>query len=349
MKKMFSRRRRSKVPVLVVLLFCVVMIVILAFFFQWALNRSAEEPVTPGTGETEGTPAVEPGTEPGSEEPSVQATEEPSTQEPVTEEPTQEPATQEPQTEPPTEPPTEPATQEPPTEPPTEPATKEPQTEPVIVQPNYNEELLNQVALKTGTAPSDYIDRLVFFGDSTTYGMKAYKVFGSRDTNQVWTPVSGTLTLTFATTTGIYNPNTGEELILADICAKEKPEYLVVTLGVNGVSFLDKENFKAEYENVIKTIRASSPDTKLILQSIYPIARSYEKQQSINNDKIQAANTWIVELAAAYNLPYLNTYSALVDAEGWLPETYQNGDGMHFNQVGFAVIIEYIRNHPYLG
>ncbi len=234
------------------------------------------------------------------------------------------------------------------TEPLTEPDTQSiPKPPSGDVIPVYQEELFASVALPAGTAPEGYRDKLVFFGDSTTHGMKAYKVFGSRDTTQVWTPTSGTLALFRAVTDLIYNPNTGEEQLLCDLAAAVKPEYLIVTLGVNGVSFMDEEYFKTEYQNVIDTILKASPDTKLILQSIYPVARSYEKQQSINNQKICDANAWIVELADANQLPYLNTYAALVGEDGYLPEDCQNGDGMHLNEAGFSKIMDYVINHPY--
>ena len=227
--------------------------------------------------------------------------------------------------------------------------TEPPTTEykpPEKIPTKYDEKLLAEVALPEGTAPDGYIDKLIFFGDSTTYGMKYYKVFGSKDTKQVWTPSSGTLALFRATTDLIYDPNTGEELSLADICKKEKPEYLVMTLGVNGISIMDEAYFKQEYQSVINTILTNSPDTKLILQSIYPVAKLYENPKSINNEKIQNGNKWIVELASANHLPYLNTYSALVGEDGYLPEAYQNGDGMHLNETGFAKIIGYVSAHP---
>lgn len=217
---------------------------------------------------------------------------------------------------------------------------------PDIIPVTYNEELLSQVALPEGTAPDGYREKLVFYGDSTTHGMKAYKVFGSRETTQVWTPTSGTLALFRAATDLVYDPNSGTEKSLSDICSDNKPEYLIVTLGVNGVSFMDRDYFKTEYQKLIDIILTASPDTHLILQSIYPVARSYEKQDSINNNKIQAANEWIVELASENSLPYLNTYSALVGEDGYLPETYQNGDGMHFNEQGFAVVMDYVETHP---
>lgn len=225
----------------------------------------------------------------------------------------------------------------------TEPPKKD---DPPIVIPQYDEALLARVALPEGTAPDGYVDKLVFFGDSTTHGMKSYKVFGSRDTTQVWTPTSGTLALFRAMTDLIYNPVTGEEQQIGALAASVKPEYLIMTLGVNGVSMMDEDYFKEEYQNVVNAILKNSPDTKLILQSIYPVAKSYENQKSINNTKICAANEWIAEIADAYGLPYLNTYSALVGADGYLPESYQNGDGMHLNSEGFAVIMQYVKTHP---
>ncbi len=210
----------------------------------------------------------------------------------------------------------------------------------------YDEDLLAEVALPVGTASDGYADKLVFYGDSTTHGMKAYKVFGSRETTQVWTPSSGTLALFRAATDLVWDPNSQTEMSLADLCKSVKPEYLIVTLGVNGVSMMDETWFKTDYQSIINIILQNSPDTKLILQSIYPVARSYEKQQSINNTKIQTANQWIVQIAKANDLPYLNTYSALVGDDGYLPESYQNGDGMHFNEVGFAAVMDYVKSHP---
>ena len=217
---------------------------------------------------------------------------------------------------------------------------------PDVIPTIYDAALLAEVALPEGTAPDGYADQLVFYGDSTTHGMKAYKVFGSRDTKQVWTPTSGTLALFRAATDLVWDPNSQSEMSIADLCKSVKPKYLIVTLGVNGVSMMDETWFKSDYQNLVNIIRENSPDTKLILQSIYPIARSYAKQSSINNTKIQTANQWIVQIAKANGLPYLNTYSALVGEDGYLPESYQNGDGMHFNEVGFAKVMEYVKTHP---
>ena len=50
----------------------------------------------------------------------------------------------------------------------------------------------------TGDMGQEYIDSIIFLGDSTTYGLKAYAVLtDGKKTKQVWTPSNGTLTLSY--------------------------------------------------------------------------------------------------------------------------------------------------------
>ena len=206
------------------------------------------------------------------------------------------------------------------------------------------------VLTETADAGQAYIDKIVFLGDSTTYGLRAYKMLaGGKDTTQVWTPKTGTLTLSQASFATIVYPETDEELTIADAVAKKKPEYLVITLGVNGVSFMKEDYFKSEYKKIIESVQTASPDTKIICQSIFPVAKSYARLDSINNDLIDAANKWICEIAAECGVKYLDTNSALRDADGWLPEDYHNGDGMHLQTNSFTIELNNIRTHAWPG
>lgn len=201
---------------------------------------------------------------------------------------------------------------------------------------------------ETADAGAEYLDKLIFLGDSTTYGLKAYQMLsGGTETKQVWTPSSGTLTLSYQSIATIVYPETGEEIPITDAVERKKPEYMVLTLGVNGVSFMDEENFVREYTSLVTRIQETSPDTKIILNSIYPVAASYPYQGDINNDKIRAANVWVEQVAEDTGVRFLNTFEVLVGADGNLPEEYQNGDGIHMNTTGFNIILDYIKTHAY--
>jgi len=196
----------------------------------------------------------------------------------------------------------------------------------------------------------EYLDRIVFLGDSTTYGIGYYYNQGYTDLcppSQIWTPSSGTLTLSNQSIATVVYPKTGAEIPIVDAVTDAQPDIMLLTLGVNGVSFMDEQWFIDEYTALINTIKSASPDTKIILNSIYPVAKSYQHIESISNEKISDANVWIKKIADETGSKYLNTYEVLVDSDGTLPESSHNGDGIHLNGETFGIVMEYIRTHVY--
>lgn len=203
---------------------------------------------------------------------------------------------------------------------------------------------------ETPDAGREYLDKFVFLGDSTTYGIGVYYGYGYTDLcppEQVWTPSSGTLTLSYYSVATVVYPETGEELPILEAVERGKPEILMITLGVNGISFMDEAWFIQDYTALVKSIQETSPDTKIILNSIYPVAASYKYQSDINNDKIRAANGWIERIAEATGCRYLNSFDVLVGPDGYLPENLQNGDGLHLTGEAFGTVMNHIRTHAY--
>ena len=201
---------------------------------------------------------------------------------------------------------------------------------------------------ETEDAGQEYIDKLTFLGDSTTYGLKYYEVLsGGKNTTQVWTPASGTLTLFNYATATIVFPEDGQEISIVDAVTRKLPEYLVITLGVNGVSMMDEDWFKTDYTALVQSIQAASPDTKIICNSIYPVENDYEQIESINNTNIPQANEWIKAVAEATGCKYADSASVLKAEDGSLREDYGIGDGIHLNADGFNAVLNYLRTHAY--
>ncbi len=236
----------------------------------------------------------------------------------------------------------------------TEETTAEETTEPL---PDYDPTFYNAMKQIIADYPSavlsptenggdEYLSKIVFLGDSTTYGLKAYGILpGQKNTKQVWTPRSGTITLSMAKYVTIVFPEDESEIPIAEAAARAKPEIMVITLGVNGISFMKEADFKFAYGTLIDSILQASPNTKIILQSMFPVASHYQKINSINNVKIAKGNRWIAELAAEKGLYYLATATALIGHDGFLPAKYQNGDGLHLNYTGYSIEIDYIKTH----
>ncbi len=204
------------------------------------------------------------------------------------------------------------------------------------------------VLAETMDLGQEYQDKLVFLGDSTTYGFLAYGVLPK---TQVWTPASGTLSLfNWAVETIDYSapesPDTSQTLSIADTAAARKPEYLVITLGVNGVAILNEEQFKGYYRDLVQAIQAASPDTRIMCQSIYPVIDG-QAPAGITNASINAANQWILDVAEELGVRYLNTHDSLLDSSGNLISSYNSGDGLHLTPDGLNSILQYIRTHAY--
>ena len=192
-------------------------------------------------------------------------------------------------------------------------------------------------------AGEDYLERITFLGDSTTYGLGYYDMV---DDARVWTPASGTLALFNQSWATIVYPATKEEIPIRDAVTDAKPDILCITLGVNGVSMMDEAAFKAEYKALVTDIQSISPDTKIICNSMYPVEADYEHIDSINNVKITAANGWIADVAAECGVKYIDTYSKLVGADGFLVEDYGNGDGIHLDPDGFEIVLQNLMDNP---
>lgn len=199
-----------------------------------------------------------------------------------------------------------------------------------------------------------YQDSIIFVGDSTTAHLRSRGVLtGGTETRQVWVPSDNTLLLDFnITKKRIVYPATGIEMTIAEATEKDKPAYMILTIGLNGItSFVNNKNlYQNCYGSLIDTIKKASPDTKIILQSVYPVAanqRTFTADAVTLNGYIDILNGYVKELAADKEVRYLDTNSALKGPDGLLPESYQNGDGIHLTAEGYRVILDYIRTHGY--
>lgn len=210
------------------------------------------------------------------------------------------------------------------------------------------------VLAQTADMGQAYQDSIVFVGDSTTAHLRSRGVLtGGKNTEQVWVPSDNTLLLDLnITQKRIVYPATGQEMTIAEAAAAAKPAYMVLTVGLNGVtSFVNNKNlYQNCYGKLIEAIREASPETRIMLQSVFPVAQNqttFSVDAATLNGYIDTLNTYVLELAEKYDLRYLDTASVLKDADGNLPHAYQNGDGIHLTADGYRVILDYIRTHGY--
>ena len=216
-----------------------------------------------------------------------------------------------------------------------------------VVTPDPNDSVILPATPDAGQA---YQDSLTFVGDSLTAHLINREVLtGGKTTQQVWKTENNMLNLNSEVTSAkIILPGTGDLMTIAQAAKTAKPSILIITLGTDwGVSYLNETDFKACYSKLVNDIKAASPDTKIILQSIFPVTADCP-HPSLSNDRIDNANKWVKAIAAETGCRYLDTQSVLKDENNCLKTEYCNSnDGIHLGANAYRVILEYIRTHAY--
>lgn len=191
----------------------------------------------------------------------------------------------------------------------------------------------------TTDAGQEYIDKIYFVGDSTTYHF--FK--GGVDRSHLLVPDSLTLRLS-SDILSITVRNT--DLTIPEAIKSVDAEIVIITVGVNGADLFTERQYKTYYKKLIDAIQELSPSTDIILQSVFPVTKEYSDSESvISNQRIDQLNEWAKDIAAEENIRYLDTQSILKNENGAQKPEYSEGDGVHMNSDAYEEIIRYIRTH----
>ena len=211
----------------------------------------------------------------------------------------------------------------------------------------------------TPDAGSDYQDSLLFLGESTTAHLASRAVLTEgKQTKQVLTTKNKTMRLSpKITTQTVIDPQTQEQSTIAEAVARIKPAYLVLSFGLNGIVEFAKnpESYLKNYQKLIDVLQKSSPQTAIILQTIYPVTNptddsswNFSESSEEINRMINALNEQLPALAAANTgVKIADTASVLKNESGSLRTEFCTGDGIHLSADAYKEILSYLRTHAY--
>lgn len=198
----------------------------------------------------------------------------------------------------------------------------------------------------------DTLSGVFFFGESTTAHLA--RSGGVLDTDEgrgkVLRDESGTRYLDariLSSPVFYYTGNRAEKIPFAEAVERAQPRVIVLSFGLNGITrwSRDPEAFLRNYRALIEGIFARSPNTKIILQSVYPVGENtaFSLSKGELNQQIRNLNVHIEKLANEYeNTEYVNTAALLADASGALHPAYDNGDGIHLTNEAYRMILAFL-------
>lgn len=202
----------------------------------------------------------------------------------------------------------------------------------------------NDVILKeTEDGGKKYSDEFIFAGDSTAL----YYVINKQITGKRLWHKEGIDPET-ALTSSIYINHIDTKKTFVENFKEKKPEKVIMTLGTNSAAYMEPAYFIKNYKKLLNEIKKVSPNTLIIIQSIPPVAKSYDsKTNTINNDKINKLNYYIAEMCQELKLPFLNSAESLKDSDGGLKDGYYIKDGIHLSKSGNEIMMKYFETHMY--
>ena len=198
----------------------------------------------------------------------------------------------------------------------------------------------DNVKLKETPINNDYYNKIVFVGDSNIKNMYLNKFIPG---NQTWYLPCITAESYF--TEKLYVPGHGQ-MFLLDAVKEFQPEYMVLNLGTFSTNWISTDTFISKSNELIESIKKLSPNTKLILSSIYPI-RSGSNINDFYQAVINTYNYYILQMADKHKIKFLDVEVALKGSNGYAKDNYFLDDKFHFTDEGRKVFINYVKTHAW--
>ena len=188
-----------------------------------------------------------------------------------------------------------------------------------------------------------YLGDTVFIGDSRTNGLLGYSLLPPE---QVFA-IDGSTQKTILDHAFIQLEPNGEELTLEEAVKERQPSRILVAFGVNAIPLMTEDEFMEDYDELIELLVEASPDSKIIIQSILPIAWWYNAMPNLTNERIDYYNGLLEDYCDEKGYLFFDISDQFKDEEGNLDSRYDAGDGLHFNQTFYHTYLQLlVEQHP---
>lgn len=171
-------------------------------------------------------------------------------------------------------------------------------------------------------------DSIVFVGDSITQDYNIYEYFQGYP---------------------VYNRGIGGDTSKGLLTRMDhsifnlNPKTIIILIGTNDLAMLETKPAEvgARIIEIVNLIKVKLPESKIIVQSIYPVNANISPQTVLprSNHDIMEINSIIKSIPG---IVYLDLFSKLVDDEGNLDKQY-TVEGLHINNQGYELITEIIK------
>lgn len=191
-------------------------------------------------------------------------------------------------------------------------------------------------------APSSYFNQALFIGDSLTQALYYYT---NLKENSHFTAYKSITPKDFVNNVKAKNVS-GEEVAILDHIYDLQPDKIYILLGTNALASGSDDSMLQYYGRLLELLKEKFPKIPIYVQGLPPVTKKVSSERiSLTNGRIRKVNVKIAKMAKEKDCYYIDLYSALVDEEGNLKYSVANEDGIHFNQSGCNIWMNYLLEH----
>ena len=121
---------------------------------------------------------------------------------------------------------------------------------------------------------------------------------------------------------------------------EEKPEKIFIEIGINDLGInLPNDSLVNNYIKIIDKLQSKTPNSKIYIQSIFPVKNDSQYLKSITNPEVNKnvvlVNKELKSICEKKKMTYIDIYSSF-ELEGQMNPKYSI-DGVHLNGTGYLL------------
>ncbi len=205
--------------------------------------------------------------------------------------------------------------------------------------------MFKDVILEYEEQEYDYLKDAIFIGDSNT--LYLYQKGNYLPSNQIWGRLNMTITqINYSTFSTLINNQT---VNLETAISTYHPKYLIVNLGSNTASRMDKNDMMRELDYLIEYVQKHHSSTKIIISSILPVREYGTDNGYASMLAINQHNYYTIQECHKYNVKFINFSDEIKNDKGYGDDSYlyctkENDCGFHLSDEGKAKYIDYLKH-----
>ena len=190
----------------------------------------------------------------------------------------------------------------------------------------------------------NYIKETLFIGDSNTAGLSSFgylplqNVIGKKSMG-----IQGVTSNNFVWFKGYSKP-----VNIVNAVKLMKPRRIIINFGTNNTTGITSAEFINMYKNALRSIQSAYPYCDIIIAAVLPVGY-YRENYNIKQSVIDKFNLSLAELCQTEGYVFLDYSTVFKNPDsGYMYADCVASDGIHLNNKGYHILLEYINDHQYI-